>query len=414
MNSRIVWLLLFSVFLAGCELQVDFLDSPSERQYDGSIINPDALYRNWSNEQGNLTLINNTGETLIVSTDKTFRDDYGVDFYKFSSFSFRLDMRDYGGSLDLVRFYAVTLSDLEYARAHGGFQQGMVRESISFIPTEGGTWNPYSELSSSKQKDTGVLVINNYSSNIIKVVVKDINNQPEGQVNRGETNVRLRVPADGLYPLYILDAETLELVKMVEIAIAKNSVEYINVGEKYTPLYQAKVEIFNNSDLHFNAYNHYTRAPMSNENCNGCSTVIKGQSGSFVVDAAVDVQIMLESTSGNIFLQTDVMNLAQGATRKWIIQRNADGNLELVAYQNGSNSGLFSYQKQQSLSGNWYQFNANNVDAAYYYWDFGDGDYSFQQNPVHQFRQAGVYRVELSISDSRGNASTAYMNILVP
>ena len=41
-------------------------------------------------------------------------------------------------------------------------------------------------------------------------------------------------------------------------------------------------------------------------------------------------------------------------------------------------------------------------------WDFGDGDISLLQNPVHTYRDTGIYTVLLTIADTNGCMDTAY------
>ncbi|MDP5170165.1 MAG: PKD domain-containing protein [Bacteroidia bacterium] len=50
-------------------------------------------------------------------------------------------------------------------------------------------------------------------------------------------------------------------------------------------------------------------------------------------------------------------------------------------------------------------FRANAADAASYFWDFGDGGSSGEQNPVHHFEEAGVYPVTLRMTDAGGCVS---------
>ncbi|MFX1451179.1 MAG: PKD domain-containing protein [Promethearchaeota archaeon] len=38
-----------------------------------------------------------------------------------------------------------------------------------------------------------------------------------------------------------------------------------------------------------------------------------------------------------------------------------------------------------------------------YYWDFGDGDTSIEQNPTHQYTTCGTYNVSLNVTDTDGN-----------
>lgn len=43
-----------------------------------------------------------------------------------------------------------------------------------------------------------------------------------------------------------------------------------------------------------------------------------------------------------------------------------------------------------------------------YYWDFGDGNSSTFQNPVHLYHSAGVYHVSFTVTDATGNIDTEY------
>lgn len=44
-----------------------------------------------------------------------------------------------------------------------------------------------------------------------------------------------------------------------------------------------------------------------------------------------------------------------------------------------------------------------NHSGMYYYWDFGDGHSSFQENPVHNYASSGTYNVCLQVYDSLNN-----------
>lgn len=47
-------------------------------------------------------------------------------------------------------------------------------------------------------------------------------------------------------------------------------------------------------------------------------------------------------------------------------------------------------------------FANNSLNGNDYVWNFGDGSYSFQENPTHQYSQPGTYQVSLITSDSTG------------
>jgi hypothetical protein len=46
-----------------------------------------------------------------------------------------------------------------------------------------------------------------------------------------------------------------------------------------------------------------------------------------------------------------------------------------------------------------------------WYWDFGDGGFSTQQNPTHTYQQSGIYRVQLGTVDDKGCTSATVRNI---
>ena len=45
-------------------------------------------------------------------------------------------------------------------------------------------------------------------------------------------------------------------------------------------------------------------------------------------------------------------------------------------------------------------------DIISWAWDFGDGNTSNEQNPTHDYQQAGLYSVSLTVTDSQGNSDT--------
>ena len=52
-------------------------------------------------------------------------------------------------------------------------------------------------------------------------------------------------------------------------------------------------------------------------------------------------------------------------------------------------------------------------NALYYYWDFGDGQHSHDQNPTHTYRTEGTYTVLLTVSDTMGAKATSTLTITV-
>lgn len=58
------------------------------------------------------------------------------------------------------------------------------------------------------------------------------------------------------------------------------------------------------------------------------------------------------------------------------------------------------------------QFNDSSENATQWFWDFGDGNNSTEQNPVHIYSTAGNYTVNLTASNGNGMNST-FANITV-
>ena len=56
---------------------------------------------------------------------------------------------------------------------------------------------------------------------------------------------------------------------------------------------------------------------------------------------------------------------------------------------------------------------ASDINSLRYFWDFGDGVYSAEENPFHAYYQAGEYKVRLNVRDNNGASYTAFYNITV-
>lgn len=61
-----------------------------------------------------------------------------------------------------------------------------------------------------------------------------------------------------------------------------------------------------------------------------------------------------------------------------------------------------------SINENTYSFNNNSSGADSYIWDFGDGNTSTEENPMHTFTQNGQYYVKLIAQNSCGSDSSGY------
>ena len=59
------------------------------------------------------------------------------------------------------------------------------------------------------------------------------------------------------------------------------------------------------------------------------------------------------------------------------------------------------------------QFNDQSINASSYYWDFGTGETSQEQNPVYEFKEAGRYMVSLSTQNHGSQATVSRMMVEV-
>jgi PKD repeat protein len=73
---------------------------------------------------------------------------------------------------------------------------------------------------------------------------------------------------------------------------------------------------------------------------------------------------------------------------------------------------FFNADPTETCEGFPIDFVNNSFNAETYYWDFGDGDTSSQENPSHAYAQAGSYTVTLVVSRN-GNADTAAQSVSI-
>ncbi|HQK55177.1 MAG TPA: PKD domain-containing protein, partial [Methanolinea sp.] len=77
----------------------------------------------------------------------------------------------------------------------------------------------------------------------------------------------------------------------------------------------------------------------------------------------------------------------------------------------------FSYTPEEIYIGNEVQFidSSNDPDGSidFWSWDFGDGETSAEQNPVHIYTEAANYIVKLTVTDNDGGSATMDVEIEV-
>ena len=88
----------------------------------------------------------------------------------------------------------------------------------------------------------------------------------------------------------------------------------------------------------------------------------------------------------------------------------SDYNLPPLAEANGPYDGVIGTSVQFLSSGS---KDPNTADTITYFWDFGDGSYSTDQNPTHKYSKGSNYIVTLTLTDLYGaqDTDTAIANI---
>lgn len=77
----------------------------------------------------------------------------------------------------------------------------------------------------------------------------------------------------------------------------------------------------------------------------------------------------------------------------------------------------FSYLPLHPTTNDTLQFTDSSTDSdgtiVSRYWDFGDGTYSTEKDPAHQYVQKGIYRIVLNVTDNDGALNSTYRWIVV-
>lgn len=382
MFIRIMALCVVTLFFAGCSESDSDRDRGLQSAYKESLnpyVKPDTIPFARSSHLGNFTIVNNTRDTLIVGTHAMF--EKSGQYLKITGASATIDIRGMGTDRDLVRLYAMTETDLELLRQQGaelaeapeGSQPqalSLISASPLYIPTEGGTWNPYGWASNSEATKYGTVAVCNYQDRIVGITVGHPLNELEGLVNRGACNVPLKLPADGLVTLFAIDMETSEVLREETIGLVEDSIAEFVIGAYDYPDAPAFVRLVNHANVHVNVYDRMTQQPMYNEACNYCNTVIAGSVGDFNIEASLELQIDALPTDGEAMVQSPVFVAARGETVELVLDRDAEGVLRLrqvVAQE------CRKEQPQQGANGYYDDY----YSEYHYYDDYGYPDWCF-------------------------------------
>ena len=116
-----------------------------------------------------------------------------------------------------------------------------------------------------------------------------------------------------------------------------------------------------------------------------------------------------ESTTGNWTLGViDSAEDDSGTLNNWSVTFTATGD----ALPSAPDAG-FSYESEGLTTTFTDKSSDRNDDIVSWSWNFGDGNQSTEQNPIHNFAQTGIYDVTLTVTDSEGFTSTATNSISV-
>jgi len=78
--------------------------------------------------------------------------------------------------------------------------------------------------------------------------------------------------------------------------------------------------------------------------------------------------------------------------------------------ESGDPSAEFTFAVDQLKS----TFTATDISASSYIWTFGDGDTSYEQDPIHYFDTGGNYDVKLTVTNKVGDKFFVTKTVTIP
>lgn len=119
--------------------------------------------------------------------------------------------------------------------------------------------------------------------------------------------------------------------------------------------------------------------------------------GSYLIACTFYASIFQEASLGNTILAneltSDEASYYQQLADEKVLNHLSDWRINIY-HQHAD----FSY----TMNGNSVQFNNQSVNSNTYFWDFGDGTTSTEQNPTHEYNQEGSYQVTLTSYNNQG------------
>jgi len=145
---------------------------------------------------------------------------------------------------------------------------------------------------------------------------------------------------------------------------------------------------------------------MSNLNYN---SMFNPSPPTYVIDFGDGNSASLDTTLNYVFTTQPVSQLEFTVTNYGYNSNCSDVMSNTVMQVNDTAISNYSYG---SLGGGSYQFTDMSSNADTYYWDFGDGDTSTTQSPMHTYLVDNNYNVCLTVSDANGcNVNTSCQTV---
>lgn len=262
-----------SFIVTGCSF--DDSGDDAKNMETSLLIDPTDITVTRSEETGNLVILNNTGEELIISESNTFTDSRDV-VARFSRSSIRISTLNNGTALDTVKLYAAKSSDIIALRqdlSNTKMDNAKVVQSPLFTRQYGGSWNPFGAGLGVADALKGWLVLCNNTDHIVGLTLGAVNNTVEALINRKDCGVRVSLPADGLLDVNFVNMDDLSLIESQTIGLNAGQTVNVNIGEADIIVSPAKLFISNLTPYNFSLNDVARQQPLLNDFCNVCSVL---------------------------------------------------------------------------------------------------------------------------------------------
>ena len=146
-------------------------------------------------------------------------------------------------------------------------------------------------------------------------------------------------------------------------------------------------------------------------------------SGATSYEVSMLGDVYMDSMTTTNTLSTLIINPNPSITDSWFsvcaMINNGKGRRAVAVNEQSSNNGCvappianFSFSPSTSCSGEVLFTDLSYNQANTWYWNFGDGNTSNLQNPVHTYENSGYYSIQLVVSNNLGVDTVFYSNIV--